>query len=102
VPANPKLALAQTQKNQTPNRPLVDERHHRTGTRTRSSKLTMRRQAELLAASRAEIRSASAISKWESPTIALLRSPGDKVLTTLPQLNETVNELKLFLPGRSN
>ena len=67
-----------------------------------SMKLVARRHAEMLAARRAEIRNAAAISSWESPTTALLRSPGDEVLTSLPQLNKSVNELRSFLPSRSN
>lgn len=74
----------------------------RSSSKSLSMRLVARRHAEMLAARRAEIRNAAAISSWESPTTALLRSPGDKVLTSLPQLNESANELKSFLPSRSN
>jgi len=76
--------------------------NRRSNSKSLSIKLTVRRHAELLAAKRAEIRNAVAISSWQSPTTALLRSPGDEVLTSLPQLNQSANELKSFLPSRSN
>lgn len=76
--------------------------NRRSSSQPLSMRLAARRQAEVLAARRAEIRNAAAISSWESPTTALLRSPGDEVLTSLPQLNGSVNELKSFLPSRSN
>jgi hypothetical protein len=74
----------------------------RSSSKSLSMKLAVRRHAEMLAARRAEIRNAAAISSWQSPTTALLRSPGDAVLTSLPQLNKSVDELKSFLPSRSN
>jgi hypothetical protein len=42
------------------------------------------------------------IDSWQSPTAALLTSPADDLFKSLPQLNENTNELKSFLPGRSN
>ena len=76
--------------------------NRRSSSKSLSMKLAVRRHAEMLAARRAEIRNAAAISSWQSPTTALLRSPGDAVLTSLPQLNKSVDELKSFLPSRSN
>jgi len=64
--------------------------------RLRVQKLAARRQAELIA--RKAARDAAAISKWQSPTSALLHSPSDEVFTSLPQLDESANELKSFLP----
>jgi len=75
--------------------------NRRSNSKSLSMKLAARRHAELVA-KRAEIRNAVAISSWQSPTTALLRSPGDEVLTSLPQLNQSANELKSFLPSRSN
>jgi hypothetical protein len=75
---------------------------HHSSAKSLSMRLVARRHAEMLAAKRAEIRNAAALSSWESPTTALLRSPGDEVLTSLPQLNKSVNELRSFLPSRSN
>src|SRR5437870_8623499 len=66
--------------------------------RPNSAKLLSRRHAQLVAATRKAAREAAALSKWQSPTSALLRSPSDEVLTSLPQLDESANELKLFLP----
>jgi hypothetical protein len=76
--------------------------NRRSSSKSLSMKLAVRRPAEMLAARRAEIRNAAAISSWQSPTTALLRSPGDALLTSLPQLNKSVDELKSFLPSRSN
>ena len=76
--------------------------NHRSDSNSRLMKLLAHRRAEALAARRAEIRNAAAISSWQSPTTALMRSPVEQVFTSLPQLNESVNALKSFLPNRSN
>jgi|SRR6266850_945097 len=44
------------------------------------------------------VREAVSISTWQSPTAALMQSPADDVLTSLPQLDRSVTELKTFLP----
>ena len=54
---------------------------------------------ETLALNKTEINEATAISKWESPTSSLLRSPSEQVLTTVPQFNDAVKDLKSFLPA---
>jgi len=64
--------------------------------------LRSRRQAELLAATRKATSDAISISKWQSPTVALMRSPSDEVLTSLPQLDQSATELKSFLLNRLN
>lgn len=59
-----------------------------------------RRQTALSAANSASKKVASqaaAISNWQSPTTALLRSPSEQVFTSLPQLDENASELKSFL-----
>jgi hypothetical protein len=61
-------------------------------------KLATRRQAEL-SARNAVIREAVAISSWQSPTVTLMQSPADDVLTSLPQLDRSLSELKTFLPN---
>lgn len=66
----------------------------------RSIKLAARRDAEQNALASAEINNAKAISSWQSPTDSLMRSPGEQVLTTLPQLNDAATQLKSFLPDR--
>ena len=78
------------------------EQHNYSNPKPRALRVAARRQTAMLARKRAEIRNAASISGWQSPTIALLRSPGDDVIKSLPQLNETVDELKSFLPSRSN
>jgi hypothetical protein len=42
------------------------------------------------------------IDTWQSPTSTLLSSPTDGLFKSVPQLNENANEMKSFLPGRSN
>ncbi len=66
----------------------------------RAAKFAARQKAELLAARRAEIRDATAISSWQSPTATLLSSQNDALLNSLPQLNESVKDLKSFLPNK--
>jgi hypothetical protein len=90
-----------TAKNPEPKQRASAELRHRVSFNVRTRKLAARRHAELLAR-KAAIREARAIASWQSPTITLLRSPADEVLTSLPQLNQTVNELKSFLPNTPN
>ena len=66
----------------------------------RAARFAARQKAEVLAARRAEIRDATAISSWQSPTATLLSSQNDALLNSLPQLNESVKELKSFLPNK--
>ena len=76
--------------------PLVAEQRPGAGRRLRSLRLAARRRAELLAERQLATREAIAISSWQSPTAALLHFPGDEILRSLPPLNETADELKLF------
>ena len=98
----PSVSAAPTGVKQELNIVSGSDPNRRSSSKALSMKLAVRRHAEMLAARRAEIRSATAISSWQSPTTALLRSPGDAVLTSLPQLNKSVDELKSFLPSRAN
>jgi len=66
----------------------------------RAARFAARQRGALLAARRAEIRDAAAISSWQSPTATLLSSQNDALLNSLPQLNESVKELKSFLPNK--
>jgi hypothetical protein len=52
----------------------------------------------ILAANMKAAREAQTLASWQSPTAALLDSPSDELLKSLP-LNQTVDELKSFLPG---
>ena len=67
--------------------------------KSRALKLAARRQSLLLAANRKAAREAKAIASWQSPTATLLDSPSDELLKSLPQLSQTVDELKSFLPS---
>ena len=61
-----------------------------------------RHQAAKLLVRRSTVRDLIALSRWQSPTTGLLRSPGDEVLRALPQLNQNLHELESFLPNRTN
>jgi hypothetical protein len=66
--------------------------------RSRAVKLAARRQAIQIAAGKRALRDAKAIESWQSPTATLLDSSSDEMLKSLPQLNQSVDELKSFLP----
>jgi hypothetical protein len=68
--------------------------------RSRVLKLAARRQAVQLAAGQKSLRDAKAIESWQSPTATLLDSSSAELLNSLPQLNQTVQELKSFLPNQ--
>ena len=102
VSAVPITNISAAPGGKTVNVAAPSDRNHRSDSKSRLMKLLAHRRAEELAARRAEIRNAAAISSWQSPTTALMRSPVEQVLTSLPQLNESVNALKSFLPSRSN
>lgn len=61
-------------------------------------KVAARRHAEPNAGN-PTIREAVSISSWQSPTATLMQSPADDVLTSLPQLDRSLTELKTFLPN---
>jgi hypothetical protein len=67
--------------------------------KSNSRKLAARREV-LLVANRKATHEAQAIARWQSPTAALLNSSSDELLKSLPQLNQTVEELKSFLPSQ--
>ena len=68
--------------------------------RSRALKWAAHREALLAAANRKATYEAQAIASWQSPTATLLDSPSDELLKSLPQLNQTVDELKSFLPNQ--
>ncbi|HJP92011.1 MAG TPA: hypothetical protein VJ875_08665 [Pyrinomonadaceae bacterium] len=47
---------------------------------------------------RTVVREAALLSSWQSPTKIFMSSPTTLVLNSLPQLNQSANELKQFLP----
>lgn len=87
-----------TTVNPGPTQPVSVEPRRSFVSKSRTRKFAARRQVEQIAKN-AAIRDAVAISNWQSPTTTLLRSPGDEVLTSLPQLDENAIELKSFLPN---
>ncbi len=70
--------------------------------RSRVNRLVMRQQQLVIAENRRVEKEAKEIASWESPTASLLSSSSDNLFRSLPQLNENANELKSFLPNRSN
>lgn len=102
VPSIPSVSPAPPVVNLETNHVAPIEPNHRANAKPRTVKFAARHQAKMPATEQAEFRNVAAISSWQSPTIALLRSPGDEVLTSLPQLEETADELRSFLVGRSN
>src|SRR5439155_8713632 len=76
----------------------VPQRHY--SERSRTLKLAARRQAVLVVANKRALRDAKAIESWQSPTATLLDSSSDEILKSLPQLNQSVNEFKSFLPNQ--
>ncbi len=66
----------------------------------RALKSAARRDAVLVAAGEKTLRDAKTIASWQSPTATLLGSSSDELLKSLPQLNQTVDELKSFLRDR--
>lgn len=102
VPATPGAVVSSTptDENRGPvDKPASPERHGFSA-KERLAKNAARRRAAWLAANRAVLRDAQAISRWQSPTTALLSSSSDEILTSLPQLNENTNDLKSFLPSQ--
>jgi hypothetical protein len=83
-----------------PSGTLPRKEQPRVSRNARAARFAARQRAELMAAGRAEIRDAAAISSWQSPTARLLSSQNDALLNSLPQLNESVKDLKSFLPNK--
>jgi|SRR5712692_8087919 len=79
-----------------PKKPVTAAHRFEGSARLRAERLAARQEANLLAAAKKQ---ASAISSWQSPTATLLSSPNDDLLKSLPQLNESTNGLKSFLPN---
>jgi hypothetical protein len=67
-----------------------------------AARFAARRRVEMRAARRAVMVDAIAISSWQSPTAVLLGSQNDELIKSLPRLNESVRQLKSFLPSTSN
>jgi hypothetical protein len=90
-PAMPSTTSGPTQR-------VVAQSHNRVKSNRWDRKVAARRHADV-SARNAVIREAVAISTWQSPTAALMQSAADDVLTSLPQLDRSLTELKSFLPN---
>ena len=87
---------ASSESKSEPKKPLSAAHRFEVSARLRAERLAARQEANLLAAAKKQ---ATAISSWQSPTATLLSSPNDDLLKSLPQLNESTNDLKSFLPN---
>ena len=109
---NPAIATGPTTPGSTPaprsatpgpTLPGVFEPPHHVKSRRWDRKVAARRHADLnvrdLNSRKAPIRETVSISNWQSPTAKLLQSPADHVLTSLPQLDCSLTNLKTFLPN---
>jgi hypothetical protein len=80
-----------------PKQQILDEARNRIRLNRLPRKLATR-QTEFNSRN-AAFRTAVAISSWQSPTATLMQSPADDMLTSLPQLDRSITELKSFLPN---
>ena len=51
---------------------------------------------------RTALRQAAVLANWQSPTNILLNSPAASFLSSLPQLNQSAEDLERFLPKKNN
>lgn len=86
-------------ENKEGNQPTPAQKGVGVSSKSRALKLAARRQALLVAANRKATHEAKTLASWQSPTTTLLDSSSDELLKSLPQLNQTVDELKSFLPS---
>jgi SLT domain-containing protein len=82
--------------------PAIDVKHPSPSRKLRANRLAAQRQQSLVAENRQVQKEAKEIASWQSPTASLLSSSSDDLFKSLPQLNENANEMKSFLPNRSN
>jgi hypothetical protein len=94
------IGSAPSSKGSEASPPTVPGKRERWLVRSPQVKLAAQRQALMVAANRKALQAAKAIESWESPTSSLLSSPSDEVLKSVPQLNQSAEELKSFLPSR--
>ena len=92
----PASKVSPTPSGSEPKKPASAEHRFEVSARLRAERLAARQEANLLANAKKQ---ATAISSWQSPTATLLSSPNDDLLKSLPQLNESANDLKSFLPN---
>ena len=82
--------------------PAIDVKYPSLSRKSRANKLAAQRQQLMVAENRKAEKAAKEIASWQSPTGSLLSSSSDSLFKSLPQLNENANEMKSFLPNRSN
>ena len=80
-----------------PNRVVANNKAEAVNTRPR--RVLSRRRTPRSRVRAADIRMAVAVSKWQSPTAILMQSPAEEVWAALPPLDQSVTELKTFLPN---
>ena len=97
--ATPPAAPVRVVRNTEANPPVPGDKQLRARTRFRAKRLAEQKRALMLAINLKAAREAKTISNWHSPTTALLKSQNDELLKSLPQLSESVDELKSFLPN---
>ena len=64
-------------------------------------RLESRRQRRITRHQRTVATEATLLSKWQSPTQSFMEAPSGVALRALPQLNQSVEDLKLFLSTNS-
>lgn len=82
--------------------PAIDVKYPSLPRKSRANKLAAQRQQLMVAENRKAEQAAKEIASWQSPTASLLSSSSDDLFKSLPQLNQNANEMKSFLPNRSN
>ena len=97
--ATPAVSPVQVVKKPEANSSPSGEKRDRPGSMSRAKRLAAQRRALMLAVNQKAAPEAKAISSWQSPTSALLKSQNDELLKSLPQLNESAEALKSFLPN---
>ena len=93
----PAARPGQVVENTEANPPVSGVKQLGARTRSRAMRLAAQRRALMLTVNLNAAREAKAIASWKSPTTALLKSQNDELLKSLPQLNESADELKSFL-----
>lgn len=96
-PEKPKTEENVMTAEKAPQAPI--ERPVQRSLKPRARRSTAQTGAQLIASTTVK---ETTIETWQSPTSALLTSPTDGLFKSVPQLNENANEMKSFLPGRSN
>ena len=95
----PAVNPVQVTSNTEANSSVSGEKGLRSNSRSGAMRLAAQRRVVMLAANQKAAREAKAISTWQSPTSALLKSQNDELLKSLPQLNQSADDLKSFLPN---